>query len=94
MTYPRTNVAFEDALLRHVPREETAPAITAAQSQASIAERTTTIFEKLRGVPDLTQDELRLVLGAAYLISDGKWFGLGRDATDFMLARAGELQAS
>jgi hypothetical protein len=48
-------------------------------------------FDALKAAPDLTQDGLRLLLGAAHLIAAGGWHGLAGDAATLLAQRAGQL---
>jgi hypothetical protein len=93
MAYPDTIPAFRDALLAYAPVEDHAEAIYDAQAQASPVVQAVRVFETLKAVPDLTQDGLALLLGAAHLIAAGGWHGLAGEAATVLASRAPELAA-
>jgi acyl dehydratase len=91
MTYPASIPEFRAALLAYNPAPDHADPIYAAQGAASPVLACVSTFDALKAAPDLTQDGLRLLLGAAHLIASGGWHGLAGEAASVLATRAGQL---
>lgn len=97
MDYAKTNTAFQVALAAYDPpeglAEDAAAAISAAKTRVSIVDQSAGVFNALRTAESLDGESLALLVGAAYLISAGGWYGLAADATEVLVTRGPELAA-
>jgi hypothetical protein len=83
--------SFRATLLVYEPAPDHAERIYAAQAAAPPVLACVSAFDALKAAPDLTQDGLRLLLGAAHLIASGGWHGLAGEAASVLATRAGQL---
>jgi hypothetical protein len=97
MDYAKTNTEFQAALAAYDPpeglAEESAAAINTAKARASVVDQSAGVFNALRSAEGLDGESLALLVGAAYLISAGGWYGLGAAATEVLVTRGPELAA-
>jgi hypothetical protein len=89
--YPTDIPAFRTALMNYAPAEDHEAAIFAAQAAASPVLACVSAFDALKAAPDLAQDGLALLLGAAHLIAAGGWHGLAGEAATLLAQRAYQL---
>jgi hypothetical protein len=87
VSYPVDIPAFRAALLAYAPAEDHAGAIYEAQGAGSPVVQAVGTFNALKAVPDLSNDALGLLLGAAHLIASGGWHGLAGDAATILAQR-------
>lgn len=90
-----TNIPdWREQLLAYAPAEDHAEAIYEAQGAASPVLACVTAFNALKAAQGLSQDGLKVLLGAAHLIAAGGWHGLAGEAATLIGQRAGELNAN
>jgi hypothetical protein len=89
--YPTDIPSFRAALLAYEPAPDHAERIYAAQAAASPVLACVTTFDALKSAPELTQDGLMVLLGAAHLIAAGGWHGLAGEAASVLAQRASQL---
>jgi hypothetical protein len=89
--HPTDIPSFRATLLLYEPAPDHAERIYAAQAAASPVLACVTTFDALKAVPDLMQDGLTVLLGAAHLIAAGGWHGLAGEAANVLAQRAGQL---
>lgn len=93
MSYPTTIPDWRDKLLAYQPGEDHSEAIYEAQGAASPVVACVTTFNALKAAEGLSEDGLKVLLGAAHLIASGGWHGLAGEAATLIGQRAGELVA-
>ena len=91
MTYPTNTPDWRALLLAYNPQEDQAEAIHEAQAAASPVVGCVTVFNALKSVPDLDQNGVKLLLGAAHLIAAGGWHGLSGEAAMLIGQRARDV---
>lgn len=79
--YPRDILSVRMAMLAYIPPEEAAEAVSAALSHPSDAARCVGVFNALKGeIETLDVEGLKVLAGAASLISENQYFGFGAEA--------------
>lgn len=91
LMYPTNIPAWRTSLLAYEPGEDHADAIYEAQAMASPVVATVKAFNALKGADGLSEDGLKVLLGAAHLIASGGWHGLAGEAATLIGQRAREL---
>lgn len=91
MSYPTNITSWRAELLAFQPAEEHVDAIYEAQAAASPVVACVTAFNALKAAQGLTEDGLKVLLGAAHLIAAGGWHGLAGEAATLIGQRAADL---
>lgn len=89
--YPTNIPDWRDLLLAYQPPEDHAEAINRAQMAANIVPQCVEVFNALKNAPGLSQDGLRLLVGAAHLIASSAWNGMGTEAAMLIGQRARDV---